>query len=316
MTTLAHRSPLRRITLVTIGLIATTAVWQPVQAQTWPERPIKVIVPIGAGSAADVVPRLVFDQVAAQTGQPAIFENRPGAGGSTGAAAVAKATADGYTLLAMSSSYTILPAVYRSMPFDAKKDLIPVLPLGSLPNVLVVAPDKGFRSLADLVAAAKAKPGALNYGSVGNGTALHLNAERLRLSAGIDVKHVPFKAAPELATEVLTGRIDFAFIPVSLALPLIKDGKLQALAVGSAKRASVLPDVPTTLEAGLPNSDYNFWLAVFAPAGTPQAIIEKLSQEVRKALQVPAVRDKLAKVGVEPMDMDTAHFGRFVHQDA
>lgn len=281
----------------------------------WPDRPIKVIVPIGAGSAADVVPRLVFERVSAAIGQPIIIENRPGAGGTLGAAAVAKADADGYTLLAMSSSFTIAPAVYKALPYNSQQDLLPVIPLGSIPNSLVVAPSKGWSSVQELVAAGRAKPGTLNYGSVGNGTAMHLNAERFRLSAAFDAQHVAFKSAPEVLTEVMTGRIDFSFIPISTALPFIQEGKLRALAVGSSHRASSLGDVPTTIQAGLSNSDYNFWLGVFAPARTPKEVVSRLYQETNKALQLPAVKEALGKLGVEPMTMDGEQFAAHVQQE-
>ena len=280
--------------------------------QDWPTKPIRVIVPITAGSAADIVPRTVFEQVAAQLGQPIIVENRPGAGGTTGATAVARSDPDGHTLLAMSSSYTIAPAVFANLAYDAASDLKPVLPLGGLPNVLVVAGSAATQTVGALVAAAKSKPGALNYASVGMGTATHLNAERFRLSAGISVQHVPFKGAPEALTEVMTGRIDFSFMPVLPAMSLIREGKLSALAVGSTQRASSFPEVPTTIEAGFANSDFNFWLGVFAPSKTPDAIINRLYTETRKALQLPSVRDRLAKLAVEPMLMSRNEFQALV----
>jgi tripartite-type tricarboxylate transporter receptor subunit TctC len=285
------------------------------RAQSWPREPIKVIVPISAGSAADVIPRVVFQEISARIGQPVVVENRPGAGGMIGASAVAKADADGHTLLAMSASYTILPAVHSNLPYDAKADLQPVAAFGNIPNALVVAPSKGYRTLHDLVAAAKAHPGQLNYGSVGNGTALHLNAERFRISAGIQVQHVAIRGAPQLGTEVLTGRLDFSFLPLPLALPLIREGKLHALAVGSSARASALPEVPTTAEAGFAKSGFNFWLGLFVPAKTPPDVVARLHHEVRKALQLPTIREHLAKLGVEPMDLDQQAFSTFVHQE-
>lgn len=302
-------------TLAILGAVVAPTMVGTAWAQSWPDKTIKVVVPIGAGSAADIVPRIVFEHVSQRLGQPIVVENRPGAGGTIGAAAVAKADPDGYTLLAMSSSYTIAPAVYKSLAYDSELDLQPVIPLGSIPNVLVAAPSKGFRTLQDLIAAAKAKPGAMNYASVGNGTAMHLNAERFRLSAGIDAQHVAFKSAPEAATEVLTGRIDFSFIPISVVLPLIQEGKLQALAVGSSTRATSLPNVPTTTEAGLAKSDYNFWLGIFAPAKTPQDVVAKLYRETQAALQLPTVKEALGKLGVDPLPMDTAQFRAFVHSE-
>jgi tripartite-type tricarboxylate transporter receptor subunit TctC len=299
----------------TILLAACSTLGEPALGETWPAKPIRAIIPIAAGSAADVIPRAIFEPLARQLGQPIIVENRPGAGGTIGAAAVARSDPDGYTILVMSSSYTIVPSVYPNLPYDAERDLTAIAIFGSLPNVLVVAPSRGLNSIQDLVAAARAKPGALTYASVGAGTAMHLNAERFRLSAGFQAQHIPFKGAPAALTEVMTGRVDFAFIPLLPALPLIQDGKLTALGVGSAQRSSLLPSVPTTLEAGFAASDYNFWLGMFAPAKTPGDVIDRLSEETRKALQLPEVREKLAKLGVEPMAMSPDQFQAFVKNE-
>jgi len=296
-------------------LSMVSGMFHPAAAQDWPSKPIKVIVPISAGSAADIVPRLIFEHVSAALGQPIIVENRPGAGGTIGAASVAKAEPDGYTLLAMSSSYTIAPAVYKTLSYDAERDIRAIIPLGNIPNALVVAPSTGFRGVQELVAAARAKPGSMNYASVGNGTAMHLNAERFRLSAGFEAQHVAFRGAPEVLTEVLANRVDFAFIPISTALPFIKEGKLQALAVGSSKRASSLPDAPTTLEAGMTKSDYNFWLALFAPARTPEDVVRRLHREVHKAMQLPSVKESLAKLGVDAMPMELEEFAKFIREE-
>jgi tripartite-type tricarboxylate transporter receptor subunit TctC len=282
------------------------------QAQEWPSKTIRAIVPFTAGSATDIIPRTVFNQLSSDLGQPIVVENRTGAGGTLGAAAVARAEPDGYTLLAISSAHTIIPSVYPNAGYDAVHDIAGVIPLGNLPNVLVVAPAAGFKSVKDLVAAAKAKNGTITYASAGAGTATHFSAERLRLAAGFEGSHIPFRGGPEAVTEVMTGRVDFYFAPMALVLPLIKDGKLQALAVSSPQRASALPDVPTTLEAGYPNSDYLFWVAVFVPAKTPPAIVAKLYQQTQKTLATSAMREKLAKLGVEPMAMTSAELDALV----
>src|SRR5499427_4807886 len=229
---------------------------QSLAAQTWPAKPVRLVVPFTPGSATDIMARTVSEKLSAQLGQPFLIENRPGAGGTIGVGLVAKADPDGYTVLVHSSSYTVTPSTYPNAPYDTLRDLTGVVPLGLLPNVLVISPSKGIHSVKELVAVAKAKPGALNSASIGIGSATHLNAERFRLGAGIDTVNIPFKGSPEALTEIVTGRVDFYFCPVNAVLPLLKDGKLVALAVGSSKRSLALPDLPTTLEAGVPNSDY------------------------------------------------------------
>jgi tripartite-type tricarboxylate transporter receptor subunit TctC len=306
---------LAALKIATVLLAAVTTLGGPALGETWPVKPIRAIIPIAAGSAADIIPRAIFEPLARQLGQPIIVENRPGAGGTIGAAAVSRSESDGYTILVMSSSFTIVPSVYANLPYDAQRDFTAIAILGNLPNVLVVAPSKGFKSIQDLVAAARAKPGALTYASVGAGTAMHLNAERFRLSAEFQAQHIPFKGAPAALTEVMTGRVDFAFIPLLPALPLIQDGKLTALGVGSAQRSSILPDVPTTLEAGFVASDYNFWLGMFAPAKTPREVVDRLSGETRKALRSPEVREKLSKFGVEPISMSPDQFQAYVKDE-
>jgi tripartite-type tricarboxylate transporter receptor subunit TctC len=283
-------------------------------AQSWPAKPLRLIVPLTAGSATDVMGRLVMDQVAAQLGQPIIVENRPGAGNTIGMSAVAKADPDGYTLLANSSTHTVTPATRSNLGFEMT-DLAAIAPFGNMPVVMVFNPSKGYKKLSDFVAAAKAKPGSVNYASAGAGNSSHLNGERFRLAAGIEAVHLPFKGAPEALTEVIAGRADFYFAPLVNALPLLKDGQLQALAVSGSSRASALPDVPTTVEAGYPNSEYNFWAGVFAPARTPADIRAKLYAELTKALQHPAVRDKLASLGADPMPLSSEQFEALVRRE-
>jgi tripartite-type tricarboxylate transporter receptor subunit TctC len=248
-------------------------------------------------------------------GQPVIVENRPGAGGTLAAAQVARGDADGYTLLVPSSGHAVNPSIYPNLPYDTLRDLTGVAPLVAMPNVLVVAPARGWKSLADLIAAAKAKPGALNYASAGVGSATHFNAEKFRLQAGLDAVHVPFKGTPEALGDVVGGRIDWFFAPLSSALPLIRDGRLQALAVSTSKRSALLPDVPTTVEGGVPGSDYIFWVALVAPSATPPEVIARLHQEVAKALGQPELIDRLAKLGAEPMTMSSGDFNAFVRAE-
>jgi tripartite-type tricarboxylate transporter receptor subunit TctC len=303
---------MRRSFIVGLALIAATAA---AHAETYPSKPIRAIIPFGAGSATDVIPRIVFDELAARLGQPIIVENRGGAGGTIGAAAVAKADPDGYTLLVNSSAHTITPAIYQNLAYDAAADFVAVGAIGSVPNVLIIAPSKGIRTLPQFVAAAKGKPGSFNFASVGVGSAVHLSAERFRISAGYEAVHIPFKGGAEALTEVIAGRVEYYFCPIATALPHIRDGRLLGLAVSSPQRASALPDVPTTLESGYADSDYTFWIGMFAPARTPREIVDKLNRELAAAVQAPGVREKLATLGVEPMPMSPAAFDAHVQAE-
>ena len=300
--------------LLLAGLNGTSGETWAQAAQSWPAKPIRLVVPLTPGSATDVMGRVVMDQVSAQVGQPIIIENRPGAGNTIGMGAVAKSDPDGYTLLANSSTHTVTPATRTNLGFEMT-DLAAIAPLGNMPVVMVVNPSKGYKKLSDFVAAAKAKPGSVNYASAGAGNSSHLNGERFRLAAGFEAVHLPFKGAPEALTEVIAGRADFYFAPLVNALPLLKDGQLQALAVSGSSRASALPNVPTTVEAGYPNSEYNFWAGVFAPAKTPADIRAKLYAEIVKALHEPAIRGKLASLGADPMPLTSQQFEALVRNE-
>jgi tripartite-type tricarboxylate transporter receptor subunit TctC len=300
--------------LLLAGLGGTSGETWAQAAQSWPAKPIRLVVPLTPGSATDVMGRVVMDQVSAQVGQPIIVENRPGAGNTIGMGAVAKSDPDGYTLLANSSTHTVTPATRTNLGFEMT-DLAAIAPLGNMPVVMVVNPTRGYKKLSDFVAAAKAKPGSVNYASAGAGNSSHLNGERFRLAAGFEAVHLPFKGAPEALTEVIAGRADFYFAPLVNALPLLKDGQLQALAVSGSSRASALPDVPTTVEAGYPNSEYNFWAGVFAPAKTPADIRAKLYAEIVKALHEPAIRGKLASLGADPMPLTSQQFEALVRNE-
>jgi tripartite-type tricarboxylate transporter receptor subunit TctC len=284
-------------------------------AQAWPTRaPIKLVVPFPPGSSLDTIARPVFEQVGKQIGQSFVFDSRPGAGGTLGMAAAAKAPADGYTLLVNSSIHTIVPTTFAKLPFDTLREFVAVAPLGQFPNVLVT-PRGRFTSVQDMVAKAKAKPGSITYGSGGVGAATHLNAERFRLAAGFEAVHVPFKGAPEAVREVLGGRIDFYFSPLLSVVPLIEGRELDGLAVSSLTRDETLPAIPTTLEAGYPNSDYIFWIGVFAPGGTPQEIVGRLHEEIAKALNEPTMKVSLKKLGANPMPLKPAEFEAFIRAE-
>ncbi len=298
---------------VTVALALAAAL--PAQAQNWPTKPLRVVVPFTAASATDTIARIVAERLGAHFGQTLVVENRPGAGGTIGVGTVARAEPDGYTLLVHSSSFTVTPTTYPNTPYNTLRDFSGITPLANLPNVLVIAPSRNIRSVKDLVAAAKAKPGTLTYASAGAGSATQLNAERFRLGAGFEGVHVPFKGTPEALTEILTGRVDYYFCPVISVLQFIKEGKLLALAAGSSKRSSALPEIPTTLEAGIPNSDYNFYVGMMLPSKTPRAIVDTLYQNVVKVLQNPDTKERLAKLGAEPMLMKPAEFDVYIRKE-
>ena len=296
-----------------IGIAAVLMVATAADAQDWPTRPIRVISPFAAGSASDTTGRVVVDQVSQNIGQPIIVEVRPGAGGTLGFATVARADPDGYTFVTSSSSMATESVLHRKLPYDPVRDFIPVALFGTQPNVLVTSTQSGFKTLADLVAAAKAKPGTLTFASAGIGSSSHMAAERFRLAAGIDVRHVPFRETG--ITEVMAGRIDYYFLPIAAAASALGSGKLTVLTVSSKTRAPLLPDVPTIVEAGYPDAQFRFWVGLSAPAKTPRPIVDKMHDATEQALALPALREKLAKLGVAPESMSVEEFGKFFHDD-
>ena len=290
------------------GLVAAP---RPSHAQEWPARqPLRIVVPLTAGSAIDIVARLVFEQISKQIGQTVVVENRSGASQTIGANAVAKADPDGYTILVAGSALAVVPSTMANLPLNVETDLAAVGALANVPLVMVVQPSKGYRTIHDFVAAAKAKPGSITYGSGGRGDATHLAAERFRLAAGFEGLYVPFRGAPEVLNEVMAGRLDFYMAVMAPAMPPIAAGRLQALAVASAKRSIALPEVPTTTEAGFANSDYEFWVGAFAPAATPRTIIDRLNQEILKALETSLVRERLRSIGGSPVPISALAFGQ------
>jgi len=297
-----------------IGLtLAGAAIAQTTPA--YPSKPLKIIVPISPGSATDILVRTVAERMQARLGVPVIIENRAGAGTTIGAAVVAKSDPDGYTILSNSAAHTVNSFLYRNLPYDSATDFTGVTPLANLPNILVVSPQSPLNSVQELVAAARKAPGKLNYASAGMGSGTHMNAEKFRIAAGIVAEHIAFKGTPEAVTETMTGRIDWFFAPGVSVLNQIREKKLRALAMGSKERLSQLPDLPTTEEAGVPNSAYNFWVGLFVPAKTPAAIVAKLNQEVVAALQTPEVKERYAKLGAEPMPMSVEAFRAYLAQE-
>jgi tripartite-type tricarboxylate transporter receptor subunit TctC len=281
-------------------------------AQTFPVKPVHITVPFTPGSATDISARAMQQKLSEFWGQPVIIENRPGAGGTIGSGQVARAAPDGYTLLVQASGYAAAPAIYAKLPYDPAKDFTDVTAVAGQATVLVVAPSSGFKTLGELLAAARAKPGTINFASAGSGSGTHLNGEKFKGMAGIDVVHIPYKGTPEALTDTIAGRVTYYFSPIAAALPHIRDGKLVPLAVSTATRTSLLPDVPTVAEAGVPNFNFNLWTGMFAPAGTPPEIVEKIAKDIQRAWADPEVKARLAKIGLEPMPMTPAEFKAFV----
>jgi tripartite-type tricarboxylate transporter receptor subunit TctC len=300
-----------RSAVVIVGLLLCNTAF----GQAYPNHAVRVIVPFTAGSATDILARSFGQKLAEMWGQAVIVENRPGAGATIGEGIVAKAPPDGYTLLVNSAAQAYNPSIYPNLPFDTGKDFADIIPLAGQPNVLVVSPASGIKSVAELVALAKQKPGTLNFGSAGTGSGTHINGEKFKIAAGIDVLHIPYKGTPEALTDTMAGRITYFFSPISAALPNVRDGKLIALGVSTAKRSSALPNVPTIAEAGVPGFDYNLWVGLFAPGGTPPDIVDKINKDVQIALQAPDVKERLANLGADAMPMSPAEFTAFVRKE-
>jgi tripartite-type tricarboxylate transporter receptor subunit TctC len=282
-------------------------------AQSWPTRSIRVISPYPPGSASDTTGRIVLDQVSHLLKQPIVVQPEPGAGGVVGFATVARAAPDGYTLVTSSTSMANGKVLHSHLSYDPLGDFVPVAMFGTQPNVLVASKQSGFKTVADLVATAEAKPGTLTFASAGVGSTSHMAGERFRLATKIDVRHIPFRQNG--LAEVMAGRIDFYFIPLAAAASVLGSGKLTVLAVSTAKRSPLLPNVPTVAEAGYPGAESNFWVGLSAPAKTPASVVDTIHDATEKALQVPAVKEHLAKIGVEPELMSVEAFNKFFKDD-
>jgi tripartite-type tricarboxylate transporter receptor subunit TctC len=314
MTDRKGRTSRRNFLRIAGAAFATPALSRLAFAQAWPARPIRAIIPFTAGSTVDIVGRLVLEPLSQQLGQPIVVENRGGAGGTIGSAAVAKADPDGYTILINASAHSAAPAAFPNVPYDTANDFAGVISFGSVPNVMVISPQKGIKTARELAEAAK-KSGEMTYASAGVGSATHWAAERFRLSAGFKATHIPFKGGPEALSEVMTGRVDFMCIGVSSGISLVNEKKLLPLAVSTPKRSSALPDVPTTIEAGFPDSDYTFWNGMLLPAKTPKAIVDRLHAECKKALASPALQAKFKPQGIDPMPLTPAEFDALIRKE-
>ena len=303
---------MKNLVFKTLSILVATAFSIGVSAQSYPNKPIKFVVPFTAGSATDIVARTVAEAMGKSMGQSIVIENKVGAGGTIATAQVAKAEADGYTVLVHSSGHVLNPALYPNLSYDTVKDLTGVTTLAAIPNVLVVNPSKGWKTQADLIAAARAKPGTLNYASAGIGSGTHMNAEIFRLQTGIDALHVPYSGTPPAMTNVIGGANDWFFAPLASALPLIQGGKLQALSVSTKARSSTLPNVPTSIEAGLPNSDYTLWIGMIVASGTPVAIQKRLRDEAIKALGSSDLKERFTKLGADTFPMSSDAFNAYI----
>jgi tripartite-type tricarboxylate transporter receptor subunit TctC len=299
------------------GLIFLLGVFSsfPLLAQSYPSKPVHVIISFTPGSATDIVGRVVGAKLSEYWGQPLVMENRAGAGGSIGSAVVAKAAPDGYTLLINSSAHVVNPGIYAKLPYDTMKDFVNIAPLAGQPNVLVVAADSPIKTIADLIAEAKAKPGQINFGHAGIGSGTHLNTEKLIAATGIKVQQIPYKGTPEVIADILGGRTTTYLAPISAAISMVKSGKLRALAVSTINRNNQLPNVPTIAETGIPGFDFVLWFGLWGPAGMPADMVEKINADVRRAVADPATRDKLVALGNDTMNMTSAQFTDFVGKE-
>lgn len=306
----------RHASSVALAAAVVSTLFQSALAQgIYPNKPIRVIVPFAAGSTTDIIARAIADKVGQSMGQSLVVDNRSGASGTIGQQVVAAAPPDGYTLMIHSSSHTVSPSTFTKLPFDTRADFAGVTPISSLPNALVIAPAKNIRTLQALLVAARSRPGSINFASAGQGSATHLNAEKFRLAARIEATNIPFKGSAEAITELLSGRVDYYFSPIAPVIGQIRDGQLLALAVGSPKRAAALPEVPTTAEAGVPGSEFNFWIGMMAPAKTPREIVERLHDEVVKALATPEVRERFLKLGADAWTLKPEQFDTYIRDE-
>ncbi len=303
------RQWVRMLTLMAMyALVAGSAF-----AQTWPSKPIKYVVPFAPGGSTDILGRTISEKLSVALGQPVVVDNKPGAGGGLGADFVAKAAPDGYTIMGGTiSTHAINASLYSNLPYDPVKDFVAVTLLARVPNMLVVNPDVPAKTVAELIALMKANPGKYTFASAGNGTSQHLSGELFKSMAGVEMQHIPYKGSPPALQDVVGGQVTMTFDNITTAWPLAKAGKLRALAVTTAKRSPVAPDVPTLAESGLAGFEVGSWQGVFAPAGTPPAIVKRLNAEIVKILNMPDVKEKILALGAEPVGDTSEQFTAYV----
>ncbi|HEV7800770.1 MAG TPA: tripartite tricarboxylate transporter substrate binding protein [Burkholderiales bacterium] len=301
-----------RTTLIATALVLVSGT---VASQQFPQRPVRMVVPLTPASGADIAGRIVGRQLGDMWKQTVLVDNRPGAGGQIGTQIVVRAAPDGHTLLVQSSSHAVNPSIYKALPYDSLKDLADVASLGSTPYAMVTAPSGPYRPLKALLDAAKAKPGEIPFASAGVGTSTHLTGEYFAQAAGVKLIHVPFKGSAEALQDVAAGRVAFYMAPVNTSIGLIKDNRVAVLGVANTKRISMLPNVPTIAEQGLPGFEMEVWFGVWAPAATPRPVLQKLAADIRAAMTAPEVREQYAKLGIEPGTLFLDDFARFVRAE-
>ena len=306
----------RAAALLIAILLPPAAAGQTAAEQGFPRKTLRMVATSSPGSPVDLFARAISDQLAKSFAQSVMIDNRVGAGGTLAAGIVLQAEADGHVMLVNTSAQVVAPFMYRKLPFDMLRDFAAVAPLAIQPNVLVVSPQHNWKSVQELIAAARARPKGLSYGTGGSGTGTHMNAERFRLRAGIDAVQVPYKGSPEALVDVIAGRIDWSFLPVSTALAHMNDGRIRALALSGDRRSPKLPDLATIAESGLPDSDFPFWVGVFVASKTPQPIMQRLHGEIARATALPEVRKRIDSLGAEPMSMSMAEFDKYVRAQA
>lgn len=301
----------RKWAVAAVAAAFSAAAW----AQSFPTKPVRLVISFTPGSSTDIIGRAVAAKLSEVWKQPVVAENRVGAGGTIGSKLVADAAPDGYTLLANSSAHVANPGIYAKMPYDTLKDFTNLALLGGGPNVLMVGNGAGWKSLKDLVNEAKSNPGKLNFSSAGIGSGTHFNLEKLKIATGIDVVHVPYKGTPEAIQDTIAGRVCCYWAPLNAALPHVNGGKAVALAVSSAKRSALLPNVATVAEQGYAGFDYTLWVGLWGPANMPANLAEKINKDVLAALASPDLKDRLTKLGTEPGNMTNAEFSAFVRKE-
>ena len=294
--------------------VLTTCALQAV-AQEYPTRPVRVIITFPAGSATDIVGRVIAQKLTEYWGQNVLADNRGGAGGSIGTAIGVRAAPDGYTLIINSNAHAVNPWIYTKLPYDTQKDFTDIAPLTATPNVLVDNIGSKVRTMSEFLADARARGDKINFASAGVGSGTHLNIEKLKLDAHINVTHVPYKGTPEILTEILGGRVDYYFCPLSACLPFIKEGKLRGIAISSIKRSELIPNLPTIAESGVPKFDYVLWFGMWGPAGLPASIVGKIRTDVGRALQSADVKERLTTLANTPMDVSAKDFSKYIRQE-
>lgn len=284
-------------------------------AADYPTKPVRFIVAFPPGSSTDIVGRLYTNKWTEMWGQTVLADNRGGAGGTIAAGVAARANPDGYTLLMHSSGQTVNPSLYSNLPYDTLKDFVDIGPLAQQPNVLVTNPSSPYKTVQDAINGAKAKPGSLNFASAGIGSGTHLNLEKFKLMAKVSMNHIPYKGSGEALADVVGGRVDFYFAPISAGMGNIQAGKVRGIAVSTIKRNSALPNVPTIAESGIPGFDFSLWFGIWAPTGVPQPILNKIAASIKEAANDPVVSGKLKALGNDPMEMTPAQFAKFVREE-